>query len=299
MRSAVVTGATGFIGAALVRRLLATGWRTTAIVRASSATQALSHPNLTVHVHDDAVDSLADMLREARADVVFHLASLFLADHRPDQVAPLIASNVAFPARLMEAMRLSAEATGLPARLVTAGTSWQHFGGPAYRPVNLYAATKEAADALLSYYHDAHALSALTLKLYDTYGSGDPRRKLIAILVEAARSGAPLAMSPGDQELVLTHVDDVVDAFLHAADLLMASDRPLRADYLVEGERLTLKQLVTLVGRVAGRAMPVTFGERPYRNREVMVPVQADAATRLPDWQPTRTLERGLAELLA
>lgn len=295
-RRAIVTGVTGFVGGRLVERLLADGWQVTAIVRSSSDTAGLANEGLALHVHDGGVAPLTDLIERVRPDIVFHLASLFLADHRPDQIPALVASNVLFPLELVESMTL-ARIDG-PARLVTAGTNWQHFGTTDYRPVNLYAATKQAFDALLAYYNDARHLSAITLKLYDTYGHGDPRRKLLAILRDAARQGDALSMTPGDQWLELTHIDDVVDAFVQAASLLVDAASPLNAHYLVPGDRLTLKQLVALVGEIAGRPLAVEFGGRPYREREVMTPVVADATTALPGWAPRRRLASSLPDYL-
>jgi nucleoside-diphosphate-sugar epimerase len=294
-RTAVLTGITGFIGGTLAARLIADGWQVHAIVRPESDTSDLPPAaKLVLHRHDGTVAGLASILQEARPDIVFHLASLYLAEHKPEQIEALVQSNLTFPTQLLEAMALTGAI-----RLVNAGTSWQHYGTDAYRPVNLYAATKQAFEDLLAYYHDARGISAMTLKLFDTLGAGDKRRKLVGILCDAARSGETLAMSPGDQLLDLLHVDDVASAFLRAADLLAADERPMLRSFLISGERLTAKQLVALVEKVAGKPLPVTFGGRPYREREVMVPVAAGPDDRLPGWAPRLTLEQSLADLLA
>jgi nucleoside-diphosphate-sugar epimerase len=163
--------------------------------------------------------------------------------------------------------------------------------------VNLYAATKQACEDILAYYHDAQGLSCLTLKLYDTYGPGDQRRKLINLLLDAARTGEPLALSPGEQEVELTHLDDVTAAFARAADLLLHSEAPLLAAYLVPGTRLTVRELVAQVIQATGRPIDAEWGGRPYRPREVMVPV-ASADRCLPNWAPEVELEAGLAACL-
>ncbi len=294
MPRALITGAAGFIGGGVVRRLLAGGWEVHALVGRTCRRETLAGVahQVRIHDHDGSMDGMLAILQSARPDVTFHLASLFLSDHRPEDVGELVASNILLSTQLAEAMI----ATGAR-RLVNTGTSWQHFGTTGYRPVNLYAATKQAFEDILAYYHDAQGLSCLTLKLYDTYGPGDQRRKLINILLEAARTGEPLAMSPGDQEVELTHLSDVTAAFVCAADLLLQSEAPLLAAYLVPGTRLTVRELVARVIQATGRPIQVQWGGRPYRPREVMVPV-ASAGRCLPDWSPEVELGAGLAACL-
>ncbi|HEY0129936.1 MAG TPA: NAD-dependent epimerase/dehydratase family protein [Allosphingosinicella sp.] len=294
-RTALLTGVTGFIGGTLARRLLAEGWRVHAIVRpGSDVGRVTPHERLALHAHDGGTESLIRLVQTAAPDVAFHLASLFLADHRPDQIEALVASNLLFPVQLAEALTR----TGV-LRLVNTGTAWQHRHSEPYLPVNLYAATKQAFEDLLLYHHDACGLSVVTLKLFDTYGAGDPRRKLIGILLEAARTGEALPMSPGEQVLDLTHVEDAVEGYLIAAERLLASKEPLRETYFLPGERHRLRDLVRLVERAVGRPLDVNFGGRAYRPREVMNPIEAESDRLLPGWTRRRDLLTTLPELLA
>jgi nucleoside-diphosphate-sugar epimerase len=117
------------------------------------------------------------------------------------------------------------------------------------------------------------------------------------LLVDAATSGQPIGLSPGNQVLDLAHVDDVVDAFLLAANQLLLAEGALNEAYLLGGERLSVRELVALVGKIFGCPVQAQFGVRPYRAREIMVPVEAVERHRLPGWQPVRRLEDTLATL--
>jgi len=295
MPRALVTGAAGFIGGTLLRRLLSEGWEVHALLGRTCRIEALDdvRSRIVVHLHDGSTSGMLEIFSSSRPDVVFHLASLFLADHRPEDLEALIASNLLFPTQLAEAMvRVGCR------RLVNTGTSWQHYQGDGYKPVNLYAATKQAFEDLLAFYYDAHGLASITLKLFDTYGPRDPRRKLINLLLEAARSGEPLAMSPGDQFLELTHVDDVAAAFLLSAQHLLTAPEPRQESYFVAGTRLSLRELAVEVAQATGRDMEVTFGGREYRPREVMMPVSSSSRP-LPGWVPRIELRTGLAQTYA
>jgi nucleoside-diphosphate-sugar epimerase len=223
----------------------------------------------------------------ARPTVVFHLASLFLSEHESKDVDSLIQSNILFGTQLVEAMvRQNVR------WLVNTGTSWQHFINQEYSPVNLYAATKQAFEAILQFYVEANGFETITLKLCDTYGPEDPRPKLINLIKRVAMENQPLEMSPGEQRIDLVNVEDVIQAYILAAERLMTGEVLGHERYIVSsGQKIQLREVVRQVERILGRELPIVWGGRPYRNREVMLP-WSDAL--LPGWESQVTLEQGL-----
>lgn len=294
-RKALLTGATGFIGGHLTRALLRQGWELHLIVLPDQGLGTIDDLQEAVRVypHDGTTGQLLELVTAIKPDVVFHLASLFLAQHTPADIAPLIGSNVLFATQLAEAM------TAAGCRLlVNTGTSWEHYGNSSYEPVNLYAASKQAFEVMLAYYLETSPLTVITLKLFDTYGPGDPRPKLFTLLKKVAAAGEPLAMSPGEQLIDLVYIDDIVRAFLMAAERLLAGKAVGHERYAVSsGKPLPLRELVACYSRVIGRELPILWGGRSYRPREVMVPWNTGSP--LPGWQPQVGLEEGIRKLEA
>ncbi len=287
----LVSGATGFVGARLLARLVADGRRVAAVVRPGSDRTALEAAGVAIVVDDGTAEGLARAVAEIRPTTVFHLAAKFTAIHATADVDGLIEANVAFGARLAEA----ASRAGTT-RFVTAGTSWQVDEAGAERANSLYAATKAAFEAILGHYAANEGMRALSLRLYDTWGPGDTRRKLLPLLLSARASGAHLGLSPGDQRLDLVHVDDVVEGFLAAeARLTAAPAGTFERFALRSGRAVSVKELVAILEQVSGRPMPVAFGERPYRVGEVMAPSPGEI---LPGWRARIGLEEGLAALI-
>jgi nucleoside-diphosphate-sugar epimerase len=289
----LVTGASGFVGSRLVQRLLDDGLAVHLIVRPQSSLQELKSAasSVTVLTHDGSTGHLVKLLAQAAPDCVFHLASLFIAEHGVEDVVPLLDANVRFGAQLLEAMALNGTR-----RLVSAGTSWQHFNSPSYRPSSLYAATKQAFDAILDYYVDACGLRTITLKLFDTYGPGDPRPKLFALLRSAARSQARLDLTPGGQLIDLVYIDDAVEAFFLAGERLLLDRSGPKEEYAVSsGRPLPLREVVAKYAEASGTTLNVRWGARPYRAREVMVPW--NTGNLLPGWAPRVSLEVGIRML--
>lgn len=290
-KRALVTGGTGYVGSMLVRRLVADGWDVHLIVRSNTdkAVLATVAERITFHVHDGGTANMCEIVAAARPDIVFHLASLFLAQHKVSDVEALVNSNILFSVQLAEAM-----ASNGVRHLINTGTSWQHYENEIYNPVNLYAATKQAFESLLAYYVEAHGFVVTTLALFDTYGPGDWRQKLIALLWKTAAAGEPLAMSPGEQLIDLVHIDDVVEAFMLAAQQLSEREHGYQSFGVSSGQSMRLRDLVARFEKATGTDVPIHWAGRPYRPREVMSPwTNFDA---VPGWQPRIPFETGILQ---
>lgn len=286
---ALVTGGSGFIGGRLLTRLLDQGHEVTALVRGDPAGRL--DPRASAERIDGSA-SLGDIVGRAAPEVVFHVASAVVVEHSPDAIADIVQANVTFPTHLLEAMTRHGVR-----RFVNTGTSWQHHdGGAAYRPSNLYAATKQAFEDIAVFYNDAHGIGIANLKLFDVYGPSDPRSKIIPLLLRVLRSGEPLGMSPGDQVLDMVHVDDVVEAFLAAALWLADNPGVMETFAVRSGESHRLRDVVAALADVAGRPLPIVWGGRPYRDREVMIPWVNNVP--VPGWRPLISLREGLASVL-
>ncbi|MDN4066520.1 NAD(P)-dependent oxidoreductase [Paenibacillus vini] len=292
IKKALVTGATGFIGSNLVAKLLEDGWQVSIIVRKESNLDHLvgTKSRIKIFSYDGTVERMLEIMSTAEPDIVFHLASLFLAEHKAEDINSLFQSNILFGTHLLEAM-----VKNDVKMLINTGTSWQHFENYDYNPVCLYAATKQAYEDILAYYVNAKEIKAITLKLFDTYGSKDPRPKLLAFLKKMRYSNDILEMSGGDQIINLVHINDVIKAYLMGAERLLNNLVTDTETYAVSSDEVvSLKQLVKIIETFDGENLPIKWGARAYRNREVMTPWSK--GIRLPGWEAEITLRDGLRE---
>lgn len=292
-RSALVTGVTGFLGTNLTRHLADAGVSVTAIIRPTSDPDRIAAlPDaIDIHITQGDVSDLIGCFERAKPDVVFHLAARFASTHAPGDIAGLIEDNVTFTAHLCEAA-VAAKCQAL----VTAGTAWQNAGSapgdPTPAPNTLYAASKQAADDVIDYYSRLSGLNAITLKIYDSYGPDDPRRKFLAVLRDAAANGETLDATPGDQLLHMVHVDDLIDGFVHAGNQLETGEICGRTSHTLPSKlAVTLRELAELWMSANDSNVEINWGGRPHRDGEVMEPWDGEP---LPGWSPQIDLKAGL-----
>lgn len=293
----LITGVSGFIGSHLARRLLREGRQVHAVIRPSTQLDLLRDVAGDLHLHrtDGTTADLTERLAGIEPAVVFHLASLFLASHQAADVGRLVESNVGFGAQLAEVMTVD-RPTGTPLPgFVNVGTAWQHYDSATYHPVALYAATKQAFQDILYFYHTARGLPVVNLKFFDTYGPGDPRRKVLAVLRGAAVTGQRIGMTGGDQFIDLVHVDDVVEALLVAGERVRHPPARFESFAVSSGHPISIRELAAAVGGAAGRPLDIEWGAMPYREREMMTPWTAGPV--LPGWTPRIRLLEGLERM--
>ena len=291
--SCVITGATGYIGSHVLRYLLDKGWNIHIVADPKFGYANIEDvlPRIDVFEYNGCISSLCDYFVKIKPDVVFHLAAAVITNYAPEQVPVLIQSNVQFGAEILEAMKDSG--TKL---FVGTGSYWQNFNNEDYNPVDLYAATKEAFEKILKYYAEAEGIRAITLRLFDVYGTEDKRPKLWNIIKQKAGTGEELKLSAGEQLLDMVFISDVCTAFEQAYNLLSTDCRIVNNVYGVyTNRRKSLREIVELYRTMLKGPVIIDYGGKPYKKREVMKPTERLEI--LPGWQPLIPLELGLKKM--
>ncbi|MGJ6967849.1 NAD-dependent epimerase/dehydratase family protein [Streptosporangium sp. G11] len=284
-RPVLVTGAGGFIGTHLVRRLGALGARVHAVSRRSRE----SSNGETWHVADvadaGAVEWLIDSTRPA---VVFHLASEVAGARDPRLVLPMLHSNLTSVVNL-----LTAVAAVPGTRVVLAGSLEELRPDEGDRaPSSPYAVSKWAADGYARMFHHLWDVQVSNLRIGMVYGPGrQDTRKLVPYVALSLLRGRTPELGSGTRHLDWVYVDDVVDAFLAAGE---TPDAAGRAFDIGTGTGTSIRDTADLLSKiVGGRARPRygVLGDRPLDSARIADPAPA---AEILGWQPAVGLEEGL-----
>ena len=285
----LVTGATGFIGKHLTAKLLEREDSVSILVRPTSKAEELPD-SLNVLVLPDGQTELEAIFQREKFDGVIHLASLYLMSHQPEDIEMIIDSNVKFGTRVIDA----AAKTGV-SFFINTGSFAQHYEERPYSPTNLYAATKQAFQDIAQYYAETSSMAVMILELYNTFGPGDTRPKVFTLWNNAIKEGKTLDMSPGEQVMDISYIDNVIDGYLLATVLLMgesAGSLSGKTYTLQSSERMTLRELAKVFATELSGKLKINFGALPYRERETMVPMSKGEI--LPGWTPKVPLREGI-----
>lgn len=279
----LVTGHSGFIGSHLCARLRKEHELFYLVRPHSPLDEPGAHDHSFIFANNN-IYVLAQFMRSNKIDGIIHLASLYLQKHESQDIPDLIQSNVYFGTAVLEAAAFAGVKW-----FINTGTIWQNYNAPdgsdSYCPVNLYAATKQAFMDVAKFYSETTDIRICTLKLCDTYGPHDTRRKIYALFEENARTGELLQMSAGEQKIDILHIDDVVEGFVHLADMLQKGEN-LRNEYVLSSsQQLTLRELAARYEQEHHVHLNIEWGARPYRTREVMSPYRGNV---LPGWKPMK-----------
>ncbi len=280
----LVTGATGFVGSAVARALLARGHRVRVLARPKSDRRNLA--GLAVETAEGALEDPRSLARAvAGCRYVYHVA----ADYRiwvPDP-APMFRANVDGTRDLLTAAleagadRVVYTSSVATLGLVPGGSADEETPSSIDDMIGPYKRSKFVAEKVVRELVRERGLPAVIVNPSTPVGPGDikptPTGRLI---VEAARGQMPAFVDTG---LNIVHVDDVAEGHLAAAEKGRIGER-----YILGGENMTLTEILAEVAQAVGRPPP--WLRVPH---SVLFPVAigAELAARITGRDPFVTLD--------
>jgi len=300
---ALVTGATGFIGSHLTRRLVADGLQVHALTSAVSSVYAVRlvdlRDRITVHEGSLADRSAMDAVVQAvRPDYVFHLGAYTHVGKSWQRVDECVQVNVQGTVNLLQAL----EHTGC-VRFVNMGTSeiYGDIESPfredmAVRPVSPYAAAKYAAECFRRVFHQGRGTPVVLLRPFNAYGPAQTADRVIPEIIVRALRGEELRMTQGRQTREFNYVEDLVDGIVRAAAVPGVEGELFN---LGCGEDVAIRDIATLVLDLLDNPVQAHFGALPERPTEIWT-MRSDStrARQLLGWKPQHSLVDGLQKTI-
>lgn len=303
-RTALVTGAGGFIASHLVESLLADGWSVRCLIRYSSSGEVGFLRDLPPEdferldiMRGDLLDTdfVAECCRDI--DTVFHLGARISIPYSYTAPRDTFEVNAVGTLNVAEAVRH----LGVK-RLIHVSTS-EVFGSAVSIPMSEshrlkaqspYAASKIAADKIVESYVCSFSLPAVIVRPFNTYGPRQSPRAVIPRIMEQALRGGPIKIGSLWPRRDFTYVDDTVRGFIKAATV----DEALYGEFnLGTGTDINIGELAEQILEIAGLRSEIISEDQRQR------PPESEVARLLSDnlkarkvlgWEPQVPLAEGL-----
>ena len=300
----LVTGATGFIGSHLVRRLVADGCEVHALTSAVSSVYAIRLVDLRdrITLHEGnltdrcAMDALVDAVRPSH---VFHLGAYTHVGKSWNRVDECVQVNVQGTVNLLQAL----DGSGY-VRFVNVGTS-EIYGDvevpfqedQPVRPASPYAASKYAAERFCRVFVDGRGWPIVMLRPFNAFGPAQTADRIIPEVIVRALRGEELLMTQGRQTREFNFVEDLVDGMVRAAATPGVEGRLYN---LGCGEDVSIRAVTAMVLDLMGNPVEARFGALPDRPIEIwQMRCEAARARDELGWKPQHSLADGLEKTIA
>jgi len=281
----LVTGASGFFGSHLCRRLHNEGAEVYATSRSARGDGGERFRWLQLDLGDTA--AIRRILREVSPDVIFHLSGLATADHSLELVLPTLHSLLVSTVNV-----LTAAAEMGATRVVLAGSLQEPIADDAEpTPSSPYAAAKWASSAYGRMFRRLYAVPVVNLRVFQTYGPGQDIHKLIPHVTLALLRGEGPQLSNGTWQADWIYIDDVISGLIAAAQIRNVPERTVD---LGSGSLVSVRDLVDHLMRMTGSRAAPKFGVLPDRPLEQVCVADVAQAYSALNWRPTVMLGEGL-----
>ncbi|TSC79494.1 MAG: nucleoside-diphosphate-sugar epimerase [Parcubacteria group bacterium Gr01-1014_29] len=299
----LITGASGFIGANLVRHTLLRGDRAHVFCRKNANMWRLKDVQKEIHIHAVDMRNGADVARAVgtiRPHVIYHFVSFGAYPFQAD-VTNMIQTNIGGTLALLQAAR---NVDRLEA-VLSAGSSTEYgfktepmCEHDILEPNTAYGAAKASQTVWGQFFAKAYGLPVVIMRPPLVYGFFEESTRLIPSTIVAHVRRQPLRLSSPFPKKDFIFIDDI----LHASDILVTGAKQYAGEIfnIASGREYSVGEVVMLVRRLMRLTIPFKWGGHEGRiwDTETRWVDDVSKAKRVLGWHAKHTFEEGLAKTI-
>lgn len=285
-RRVLVTGASGFIGSHLCRRLLELG----AEVYGVSRTVRDGAGDGIEWRQADACDAAATLalFRSINPDYAFHLAAHVTGSTAPEQILPTFHANLTGTVNLLAA----ALETGCVRIVLSGSLSEPEVGQDEMFPTSPYAASKWAGTGYARMFHALYGLPVVIARVFMVYGPDQKDcTKLVPYVISSLLQGKSARLSSGLRQIDWVYVEDVVEGYI---TLALTPGLEGSTVELGSGRLVSIREIAQRLEGILGTANKVLLGALPDRPLEPVRVARVTETRERTGWMASTPLDEGL-----
>ena len=175
------------------------------------------------------------------------------------------------------------------------GSKMELGGKKNNKPINFYAATKKANDIFFKFYENNKS-ALISLKIFDTYGSNDMRKKFLTDLLETYKRNKSLNITAGKQYLDYVHIEDILKLILMIIkDIKLNKLKGFKSFTVSSKNPIRLINLVKKLNKILSKNLKINIGNKIYRHNTPVNPTLK--IFNYPGWKPKYKLFSELKQI--
>jgi nucleoside-diphosphate-sugar epimerase len=280
MKSILVTGATGFIGSALVIRIESMGFE---VIQFGSVDGDISDINFIEEYENRKICH------------VFHLASKTFVPDSWENPIDFYKSSVLGTVNILQLCRIkkipltyvSAYIYGTPEELPI---TEEHR----VRPNNPYAHSKFLAEDLCKFYSEFHGVKVTIVRPFNVYGKGQKKTFLIPLIIDQVLHKEAIKVKDLNPKRDYIYLDDLVSGLINTLD----NQEQFSIFNLGSGKGLSVSDIIQIIQNVAGTNKEVISEKKERKNEVMNVIADIKKSKEYLNWMPTYSFEAGVIEII-
>ena len=231
------------------------------------------------------INTVCKEIKNKKPDILINCASSQDLGEDNNAIKDLINSNLYAGSAFLNQATQNNNFSGY----ISFGTKWEFDQNGKYNPLNFYAATKHVNDYFLKYFSIKKNITTVSLKIFDTYGVNDKRKKILNLLLDSYKKNKVLKISPGKQYLDFVNVLEICELIKRICTDIRGRKIKGFNRYTVSSKKpIKLINLINILRKKLNKRLKVKIGAKKYRKNEAMKPLKT--IYNYPGWKSKKNL---------
>jgi nucleoside-diphosphate-sugar epimerase len=265
----LITGATGFIGSHLVRKLAKEGHKVCVLVRPASNLWRLEEIKgqveiLSSEISEFEFENFKTQLKDV--EIIYHLAAAGV-NQDINSTSQILNSNIIGTLKILQAA-----VTLKVTQFIYCGSCFEYGSGKLIKetcmpaPNSEYSASKTSGWFLTNAFHQRYGLPVFSVRPFTVFGPYESRYRFVPHVIMKSIKNEEIELTSGEQTRDFIYVEDVIRGFLA---ILNRPGLEGKTTNLSTGKETAIKYLAAIIANYFGSEHLLRFGALPYRQTEI------------------------------